>query len=381
MSGLTHKYRPWFALKNVPGVGSVLYKRLITAFASPEGVFNAPEQDLMQIKGITPRIIKGIRQNRKHFSDNEIQAIERAGFRIAALNDSHYPELLHHIPDPPPLLTFLGTLENSSPCIAMVGSRRATTYGRETAFKLSYKLTRRGFQIVSGMALGIDTAAHQGALKAGGRTVAVLGCGLNTIYPRGNRRLYHDIARNGAVISELPIDSSPDARHFPMRNRIIAGMSTGTIVVEAAARSGSLITSRLTAEYNREVFAVPGSIHSFQSTGTHALLKQGAKLVENELDVIEELGHMVHQEPCLHPIRASGETGTGTGTGTISFQPDMSQKKILNCLGPYPVHIDDIIEQSGLDAGTVTASLLSLELQGIVKQTPGKKFFTVEETT
>ncbi len=374
MSGLINKYRFWFALKNVPGVGNVLFKRLISAFASPQGVFNAPEKDLTQIKGMSPRIYQCIQQNRNHCPDDEIKAIERSGFKIAALNDPHYPELLHHIPDPPPLLTFLGTLDNSSPCIAMVGSRRATTYGRDTAFKLSHKLARRGFQIVSGMALGIDTAAHKGAINAGGRTLAVLGCGLKTIYPRENRRLYHDIADNGAVISELPINSSPDARHFPMRNRIIAGMSTGTIVVEAAARSGSLITARLTAEYNREVFAVPGSVHSFQSTGTHALLKQGAKLVENELDVIEELGHMVHPEPCPQPMNDLDKTEG------ISFNPDMTQKKILNCLGPYPVHIDTIIEQSGLDAGLVNASLLYLELKGIIKQTPGKKFFTVEET-
>lgn len=375
MSGLTDKYRFWFALRNVPGVGSVLFKRLLGAFGSPEAVFNTHEQDLRQIKGMTPRIFKGIEQNRNHRPDDEIRAIERAGFQIVAINEPHYPALLLHIPDPPPLLTYLGTLDNIAPCIAIVGSRRATTYGLHTAFKLGHNLARHGFQIVSGMAMGIDTSAHKGAMKAGGKTLAVLGCGLKTIYPRENRRLYHDIADNGAVISEFSIDSTPEARHFPMRNRIIAGMSTGTIVVEAAARSGSLITARLTAEYNREVFAVPGSVHSFQSTGTHSLLKQGAKLVENELDVIEELDHMVHPATPSSPPNAPDDS-----KGPV-FKPDMPEQKILNCLGPYPVHIDTIIEQSGLDAGVVNASLLCLELKGVVKQTPGKYFFVVEETS
>ncbi|GAB6144056.1 DNA-processing protein DprA [Desulfocicer niacini] len=375
MSTLIDKYRFWFALRNVPGVGSVLFKRLMTAFGSPEAVLNAPEQDLRQIKGMSPRILKGIEQNRRNRPDDEIRGIERAGFQIAAMNDPHYPALLLHIPDPPPLLTYLGTLDNIAPCIAIVGSRRATAYGVHTAFKLGHDLARKGFQIVSGMAMGIDTAAHKGAMKAGGKTLAVLGCGLKTIYPRENRQLYHDIADNGAVISEFSINSIPDARHFPMRNRIIAGMSTGTIVVEAAARSGSLITARLTAEYNREVFAVPGSIQSFQSTGTHSLLKQGAKLVENELDVIEELGHMVHPAPPSSPAKAPNDS-----QGHV-FKPDAPEQQILNCLGPYPVHIDTIIEQSGLDAGVVNASLLCLELKGVVTQTPGNYFFVVEETS
>ncbi len=374
MTGLIDKYRSWFALKNVPGVGSVLFKRLITAFESPQGVFNASNHELKGIKGMGPRILQGIHKNRTHCPGNEIRAIERCGFKIAVLTDPHYPELLLHIPDPPPILTYLGTLDNIPPCIAIVGSRQATAYGIDTAFKLGCKLASRGFQIVSGMAMGIDTSAHKGALQARGRTIAVLGCGLKTIYPRENRRLYHDIADKGAVISEFPIHSSPDARHFPMRNRIIAGMSTGTIVVEAAAKSGSLITARLTAEYNREVFAVPGSIQSFKSTGTHALIKQGAKLVENELDVIEELGHMVHQEAPSHP------NGSPGGTESHFLEPDTPQEEILNCLGPYPVHIDTIIETSGLDAGIVNASLLCLELKGVIKQTSGKFFFTVEET-
>lgn len=375
MSALTDTYRFWFALRNVPGVGSVLFKRLLIAFGSPEAIFHAQEQNLRQIKGMTPRIMKGIQQNRNHCPDDEIRAIERAGFKIAAINDPHYPTLLLHIPDPPPLLTYLGTLDNIAPCIAIVGSRKATTYGLQTAFKLGHNLAHNGFQIVSGMAMGIDTAAHKGAIKAGGRTLAVLGCGLKNIYPRENRQLYHDIADNGAVISEFSLDSIPDARHFPMRNRIIAGMSTGTIVVEAAARSGSLITARLTGEYNREVFAVPGSVQSFQSTGTHSLLKQGAKLVENELDVIEELGHMVHPAPPQNTGKAPDDSKGH------NFKPDMTEQKILNCLGPYPVHIDTIIEQSGLDAGSVNASLLCLELKGVVKQTPGNYFFVVEETS
>ena len=276
-SGLIDTYRFWFALRDTPGVGSVLFKRLLTTFGSPEAVFNAPDHELKRIRGLSPRMLAAIRNSGRRPPDGEIAAVARSGYKVAALTDPHYPKLLKQIPDPPALLTYIGTLDATAPCIAIVGSRQATPYGVDTAFRLGRELAGCGFDIVSGMAVGIDTAAHNGALDAAGRTLAVLGSGLNTIYPRQNRALYHRIAAHGAVVSEFPVNASPDARHFPRRNRIIAGISAGTVVVEAAARSGSLITARLATEYNREVFAVPGSIRSFRSTGTHALLKQGGQ--------------------------------------------------------------------------------------------------------
>lgn len=404
-------YQSWFCLKNVPGLGNILFKRLIERFGSPENVFSASPYDLKQIRGMGTRVISGIRSSCvTREMEEQFRLIEKQGFKIVTLTDKAYPALLKQIPDPPPYFTYMGTLEDSSPTISIVGSRRATSYGLNTAEKLGYDLAARGFQVVSGMALGIDTAAHEGALKAGGRTLAVLGSGLGKIYPRENRNLFHKIADNGAVISEFNIHAAPEARHFPMRNRIISGISTGTVVVEAAAKSGSLITARLAAEYDREVFAVPGNIHSSNSAGTHALLKQGAKLVENHEDVMEELYHMVHGVPAeesFQPTRNSSSSTLISGleqkTGhhhpqkpvahaeqmdsPISsgsekthpnplFRPDEYQNKILTILEKSsPLHIDTIIEQSTFNAGTVTAALLDLELSGMIRQRPGKMFY------
>ncbi len=290
---------PWFALKRIPGLGNVMFRRLIQEFGTPQNVFDDDGKRLKQIQGMKPAVLEGIR-NKSTFNsaEHELKALSSAGVNVVTLNDPDYPPLLKQIPDPPPYLTYIGSLEISAPCVSIVGSRQATNYGMKTARKLSFDLTRTGFQIVSGMALGIDTAAHQGALEAKGRTIAVLGSGLARIYPKTNRHLFNTIADQGAVISEFDLMAEPEPHNFPIRNRIIAGLSTGTIVVEAAVRSGSLITARLAGDYCREVFAVPGSIHSFKSSGTHALLKQGAALVENHHDVIDQLHHMVHIETC-----------------------------------------------------------------------------------
>ncbi|HKK91508.1 MAG TPA: DNA-processing protein DprA [Desulfobacteraceae bacterium] len=368
-------YLPWFVLKNVNGVGDLLFKRLIDTFKSPEAVLKAPEIDLQQIKSIPRRTVKNIKNAGEEAlcnAEKELKTIRNSGFQLVCMADAAYPPLLREIPDPPPVMTFLGTLENTAPAIAIVGARKATRYGIDAAFRLAHDLCRSGFQIVSGMAAGIDTAAHQGALRAEGRTLAVLGSGLANIYPRKNRRLFDQISASGAVMSEFSINAKPDAINFPRRNRIIAGISTGTIVVEAAAKSGSLITARLAAEQFREVFAVPGSINSSRSAGTHTLIRQGAKLVENKADVIEELHHLVHLE---HENRNSGCGKTNT---TLP-DPDPYQKALLNILEPYPLHVDTIIEKSGLDSGGIMATLLDMEIQGVVKQDPGKLFYIIEE--
>ncbi len=382
------EYLSWLVLKKVPGIGNYLYKRLIEKFGSARYVFSADENELKSIKGITSRAVCGILScksptcNLIDRSKAELDLIYKSGFKIAVISDSLYPCLLKHIPDPPAFITYIGELDNDRPCISIVGSRKATSYGLGVARELSCDLASSGFCVVSGMASGIDTSAHRGALEAGGKTIAVLGTGLGRIYPKANRKLFYEIAENGAVVSEFSVNTGPDARNFPIRNRIISGISTGTIVVEAAAKSGSLITARLAAEYCREVFAVPGSIHSDKSTGTHELLRCGAKLVENSCDVIEELNHMVHferfQEFSLQSDISHKQSQTGKGVD-IGSNSDKYQRAIVRILEPYPQHIDSIIEKSGLDAGGIAAALLDLELKGIVKQSPGKLFCIIEK--
>jgi DNA processing protein len=244
----------------------------------------------------------------------------------------------------------------------MVGSRNATTYGIAATRKLSADLAARGAVIISGMALGIDTAAHEGALMGKGKTVAVLGSGLSIIYPAQNRRLFERIVENGGVVSEFPLTAGPEAHHFPRRNRIISGMSLGTVVVEATRRSGSLITAGLAAEQNRDVFAVPGSIQSFKSTGTHTLIKQGAKLVENAQDVIEEFPRFFGPSPKSGFQRESSPELTD------------DEKMIFDTLDAYPVHIDKLVRRTEIDAGRLSSLLMQMELKGLVSQAPGKMF-------
>ena len=250
--------------------------------------------------------------------------------------------------------------------LAVVGSRNATAYGIETTRSLCQDITGFGFNIVSGMAVGIDTAAHHGAMDGKGRTYAVLGSGLEWVYPRENLKLFHRIAENGAVLSEFPLKTEPDGFNFPRRNRIISGMSLGTVVVEATLKSGSLITARLAAEQNREVFAVPGSVRSFKSTGTHTLIKQGAKLVEHARDIIEE----------LPPEETTRPSQDDLATATREVKSDLSpeEKKVLDIIEPYPIHIDTMIRHLGMESGKLASILLPLELKGIIRQAPGKYF-------
>ena len=356
----------WITLKNVAGVGNLLYKRLVTRCETPSKVLQAARKEpktLHSVSGITPRLIDAIaRAKPPHWTATELEKVEEHGYRIITLNDADYPFILSQIPDPPPYLYMAGDLPQSNPAIALVGSRKPTPYGRQTCYKLSAGLVEKGAVIVSGMALGIDTAAHEGALSIdGGKTIAVLGSGLAQIYPAQNRGLFERIVQNGAVFSEFPLYARPEAHHFPQRNRVISGLSLGTVVVEAAVRSGSLITARLAAEQNREVFAVPGSVDSFESAGTHQLIQQGAKLVTRADDILEEFGefattHAEFQEaPALPSLTAE-------------------QTQVHQVLTPYPVHIDEIVKLSGLAAGTVSGALLQLELLGVALQSSGKRF-------
>jgi len=356
----------WLSLKYVPGIGDLLYRRLVDRFDTPSAVFKAARETpirLREVEGISGRLIIAI--GRFTISDNikrEVDQVRKKGFKMVTMADRDYPPLLLEIPDPPPYLYLAGSLPGTMKNIAMVGSRNATTYGIATTRKLSADLVAKGAVIISGMALGIDTAAHEGALMGNGKTVAVLGSGLLKIYPAQNRRLFDRIVENGGVISEFPLTAGPEAHHFPRRNRIISGMSLGTVVVEATRRSGSLITARLAGEQNRDVFAVPGSIQSFKSTGTHTLIKQGAKLVENARDVIEEFPRFFGPSP--------------DNLSRAGSPPDLAadEKTIFDALGAYPAHIDELVRQTGIDVGRLSSLLMQMELTGFVSQAPGKMF-------
>jgi DNA processing protein len=277
--------------------------------------------------------------------------------------DEEYPPGLKEIYDPPPVLYVLGTLSpRDLRGVAVVGSRNPTTYGRIAAEKLSFGLGKLGVTVVSGLARGVDSAAHQGVLAAGGRTVGVLGCGIDRVYPPENADLFARVAAQGAVLSEFPLSTPPDSDHFPIRNRIISGISLGVVVVEATLRSGSLITARFALEQGREVYALPGNVDSARSEGTNRLIKQGAKLVMKAEDIVEEILPQLRQAPPPEPPK-------------LSLPPD--EEKILSLLGREAQHIDAVAGRSGWPIGRVSAVLLSLEIAGHVKQLPGMRFLKV----
>lgn len=355
---------PWFILKSVPGVGNVLFKRLIDHFQTPARVLGATAENLARVDGISDRLARAIlRQRLTDHVKQELDAICKTQCRIVTLADLDYPPLLKEIPDPPPYMYIHGEHGKTDHCIAVVGSRNATSYGIHVTRRLCRDFSKAGLVVVSGMARGIDTAAHESALMEGGRTLAILGSGLARIYPRENLSLAKSISDNGAVISELPLDAEPEPHHFPARNRIISGICLGTVVIEAAKKSGALITARLALEQNREVFAVPGSISSSKSGGAHSLIRQGAKLVECAEDVMEE----------LVPMMRRSTTGSGkphpSATSYEGFS--MEERRVLAALGPYPVHIDELARTLRLPVGMLSGTLLKLELRGVVRQGSG----------
>ena len=359
---------PWLTLKSVPGIGNHLFYRLISHFGTPERVLQASAASLTQVNGITARLAASITGHCP--GDDVFREIEKCGkkgFNIITLNDSRYPALLLQIPDPPPYLYCYGALAGDDCHIAVVESRKASNYGKSCAKRLCQELTENGVSVVSGMARGIDTAAHVGSLTGGGSTIAVLGSGLERVYPAANRKLFHRIAKKGAVLSEFPLNSEPLAHHFPQRNRIISGMALGTVVVEAAKRSGSLITARLAAEQGREVYAVPGSIYAATARGTHDLIKQGAKLVETAQDIIEEVA------PHMEVIHTSPNNVTKQDpTSGKAISMSKLEKQLLEAMSPYPVHIDLLARRCNQEIGTLTATLCQLELKGAIIQEPGK---------
>lgn len=357
-------------MKSIPGVGNHLFKRLLERFGTPENVLTASNDALVEIQGISRRLAGTISGYQTPDAiREELDHVFRKGYKIVTMADSDYPPLLLEIPDPPPYIYVYGELPDTINNIAIVGSRSPSRNGITTAIRLAKELVSKDVTVVSGMARGIDTAAHFGALQAEGKTVAVLGSGLEKIYPHENKKLFHDIALNGAVITEYSLNTRPEAFNFPARNRIISGMSLGTVVVEAAKKSGALITARLALEQNREVFAVPGDIHSLKAAGSNRLLKSGAKWVENADDILEEV--------LLENPDVSVSTGLPSERKSSQKEPlrlEPEEDIVYRAIGNENVHIDDLVRKTAFNAGRVASILLQLELKGVVMQSPGNYF-------
>jgi DNA processing protein len=350
----------------IPGLGSVALKSLLDRFQEPERIFQASMSDLLRVDGIRKEVAYSILKKRwEGDPEKELEKAEANGVRILTYSDPAYPGLLKEIHDPPMVLYIKGAdIPDNRVFIAVVGSRNATDYGLKAAEKIGQGLARRGVGVSSGMARGIDSSSHWGCLEGKGFTIAVLGTGIDVIYPSSNKKLYYQIAEKGAIISEFPMGAPPVPNNFPMRNRIISGLSRGTIIVEATKNSGSLITAALALEQGREVFAVPGSISSFKSAGCHYLIKQGAAaLIENADDVLEAMGM---NYPC------SQKTDTFKQLPLIPM--DEAETVLYNIIGDYPVHIDKISREGNMEPGEVSSLLMKMELKGMIRQLPGKMF-------
>ena len=368
----------WLKLIRADSVGPTTFAKLIKHFGSAERALGASAGELAGINGVGLKTAEQIARTRNKFDTTaELELAEKLGVCIIHIADKRYPPVLKRIYDPPPVLYIKGSLTSADNlCISIVGSRRCSLYGQEQASRLAHFLSSAGFTICSGMARGIDTAAHQGALSAGGRTIAVQGCGLANVFPPENKKLFELIAGSGACMSELPLRYEAMSENFPPRNRIIAGLSLGTIVVEAGWRSGALITARAALENDREVMAVPGKVDSPLSKGAHQLIKQGAKLVESVEDVMEALGFIGRQlrdHARAAAARASDKIETPLfDVRQLKLSED--EKKIYDCLTKEPSHVERIIAETNLPPGCINAGLISLRLKGLIKQLPGNLF-------
>jgi DNA processing protein len=372
--------RDWVALNMTPGVGPRAAARLLERFGSAEGVYGALRSELERLR-LRPEAVESIVLKDRHEAARlELERLrEIEGAEVLVLDDGAYPALLREIHDPPVVLYVRGRWGEclDAPCVGVVGSRRASTYGQNVALMLARDLASRGVTIVSGLARGIDAAAHRGALEAGGRTVAVLGTGLDEVYPRDHRRLAAEILeRGGALVSQFPLGTPPVSENFPYRNRVISGLSLGTLVVEAAENSGSLITARLALEQGREVFAVPGNITSRNSFGTNYLIKgAGAKLVQSWQDVAAELPREVAAR-LLPPEPKRGAAGApGNAPPPDLSGSELAVYELLSA--DEPVHIDALAEAGNLPVAALTATLLNLEMRDLVRQLPGKCFVKI----
>ena len=356
------------ALNMIEHVGPVRVRQLLEHFGEAPAVLRASKSQLLQVRGIGEDTAEAIATWEKTIKlDEELKRISDFGCHILTQSDEDYPELLRQIYDPPIVLYVKGKLTaKDKNAVAMVGSRMTTHYGVETARKLAYQLAYVGVTVVSGGARGIDTAAHQGALSAKGRTVAVLGTGINIVFPPENAELFERIADSGAIITQFPFNRNADKQSFPIRNRIVAGMTLGTIVVEANLTSGALITANMAVENGRQIFAVPGRIDSPRSKGCHELIKKGAKLCEGAEDVLSEFEYLF---PASNRPPGASETGVLPAL-TLSE----NEQKVYDALSNEESTTDEVIRRSGLPSSTVSVTLLGLEMKRLIKQLPGKLF-------
>jgi len=365
----------WLELRAVKGLGPITYGRLLRRFGSPEAIRSANLSALVAAGELSPSLAEVLHQpvpeKNAQQIQREIDAVAAGRFSLLTLSDPQYPDRLKTIADPPPLLAYTGELlERDQQALAIVGARKGSHAGRAFTRQLSGDLAALGFTIVSGLARGIDADAHEGALGAGGRTFAVLGCGIDQTYPPEHLNLRQRIEQQGAVFSEFPMGTAPESYHFPQRNRIISGLSLGVIVTEATLKSGSLITARLALEHNREVFAVPGNVTNPLSRGPHRLIQQGAKLVEKPWDIVEEI------LPMLEPsFRDQLETPQHEGEErSLTLALGQEERSVFERIPFEPVSLDELITQGPYSSAEVMSILLSLEIKGLIKQVPGLQY-------
>ena len=365
--------RDWIALSFVTGVGSRTAATLVDRFGSPAACFDASYLQL-ESAGLRRATIEALKSAEPRLrADQEIKSLSALGAEVLTLADSRYPKLLREAYDPPIVFYTLGELDRAlaQPAIAVVGSRQCSTYGRNVAESLSRELAMRGVTIISGLARGIDAAAHRGAVESLGLTVAVMGTGLETVYPKENRKLADKIKEQGALVTEFPLSTPPLPQNFPFRNRVISGLALGVLVVEGAERSGSLITARMAYEQGRDVFAVPGNITSSKSFGPNYLIKDGAKLVQTWRDVVDELP--VEYKTAI--ISAERDDGRAEQLSLDEAVLTDSERKVLAVLKmDEAVHIDHLIASAGLGSGELMGALLKLEMLDRIRQLPGKSF-------
>lgn len=364
----------WLALTLTPGIAARLSARLLREYGSPEAVFRAPLTGIEACNVPAPAAQAIFKKQMFWRAEKEVDALRKVGAKLVSWKEPEYPQALLQIYDPPVMLYVRGdTQVLNSPSLSIVGTRRPTVYGSQMAERMGRELAVRGLAIVSGLARGIDAIAHQGATAVGGRAIGVLGTGIDVCYPKENKKLYEKVLERGAIVSEFPTGSHPAPENFPVRNRIIAGMPLGVIIVEGKQYSGSLITARLAMEFGREVFGVPGNVTQAVSFAPNLLIKQGAKLVTNSEDVIEELPT---------PVRAAlvKAEAVEAEQRNLLLVDGLSavQRKLYELLSAEESrHIDDIVDTSGLNSSEVLATLFDLEMKGIVRQLPGKQFSKV----
>ena len=360
--------RDLLRLSSVHRIGPTKIRALLSHFENAAEVLEAPPRELIKVPGIDKKLASNIAhcEEAEEFADEQLKRLNRIGARIITIWDKEYPELLKKIYDPPALIYVFGKFSpKDRHAIAIVGTRLPTLYGQQVAECFSQDLSRLGITIVSGLARGVDTIAHTAALKCGARTIAVIGSGLDVPYPPENKKLMDQIADLGVVVSEFPMGAKPDATNFPRRNRIISGLSLGTLVVESAEDGGAMITASTALDQDREVFAIPGSIHEKRSNGPNVLIQEGrAKLVKNVDDILSELNLKLDKSATIR------EEPT-------PLQLTMFEQKVFDLLSKDPIHIDDLAEASDNSTSDILVTLLSLEFKGLIKQLPGKMFLRV----